>query len=192
MREASNGIRDERTAPRRGLARKALFFASLALMYVLLAAPKDDCGACRLFEEGYIAYLSGNDCQKLGEKQRKKGNSEKSTEYRKNAAKNWRSAADSFYSAIQLRSPDGKRIYFEKYPQIEEPYIPRYYLGLSLYQLGCYREAFGHFDKSHVPQMSGRQVEKSELSRLKGECDENISRHMRPKDPNEDCSRWLP
>jgi tetratricopeptide (TPR) repeat protein len=60
--------------------------------------------------------------------------------------KEWIAAASYMRAAEDNWEEDGERtvVYGRSY----EPYLPRYYLGVALYRLGCYREALNHFDHS--------------------------------------------
>ena len=62
--------------------------------------------------------------------------------------KRWDAAAQLFQTAVQQNGTDtGERISISGFGNIE-PYVPKYYLGLSLQNLGRCRDAVTAFDNS--------------------------------------------
>ncbi len=71
------------------------------------------------------------------------------------------------------------------------PYLPRYYLGLALYRLGCYEDALEQFNFSILTQREIRSAKKElrSLLTLREECTELV-RERRLYEEEAVCVGW--
>ena len=109
--------------------------------------------------------------------------------YRAYENDNWQRAADFMWKACIIWDEDGRNVIV--YADQPEPYLPRYYLGVALFNLGCYREALHHFEKSLLNQQTIRGTEKQadNLRSLKQKCKEFLEYEEENAEVN--CSKWL-
>lgn len=100
--------------------------------------------------------------------------------------KKWEDVADRMWQAEQGRHEDGEVV--RVYARWFEPYLPRFYLGLALYKLGCYEEALHQFEDSMINEVRGKKREKNELESLKQECRRYLDQGE--VDDENYCSQW--
>ncbi len=109
--------------------------------------------------------------------------------YRAYEYKNWQRTADSMWKACANWPEDGEPVITSgNWPA---PYLPRYYLGVALFHLGCYKEALDQFESSVLSQHSvdGAEEESETLRSLKRKC-EAFLEYEGEEDAEVDCSKW--
>jgi len=93
----------------------------------------------------------------------------------------WRRAAELMRKADARWHEDGKwtRVYGKWF----ERYLPRYYGGVALYEIGCYEQALSKFNGSVLSQgqLGGAESEKEKLDALREKC----NRYVRQGIPEE-------
>lgn len=109
--------------------------------------------------------------------------------YRAYQYNNWEKTADFMWKAYDEWPEDGEPVIASgNWPA---PYLPRYYLGVALYHLGCYKEAFDHFESSLLNQqpIDGAEEELKKLRSLKQKCEAYLEWGIE-EDAKVDCSKW--
>lgn len=108
--------------------------------------------------------------------------------YRAYEKKKWKYAALRMWEALQVweetNPPDRARVY-GKYP---EPYIPRFYLGRSLLELKCYREALSQFEQTVVGRVSEGTLK--EETRELAEWTIQAKKRVDGQEESEICWQW--
>lgn len=103
----------------------------------------------------------------------------------------WEEAADFMWQAAKKWPEDGENA--KTYGRWFEPYLPRYYLGRALYELGCYAAALGHFDQSLLYRQPGTlKGAKSYVDNLRSyrqKCEDYIELGIE-EDATVNCSQW--
>ncbi len=109
--------------------------------------------------------------------------------YRALRDKDWERAADHMLAAEKACDEDGKLT--KTYGNWYEPYLPRYSLGVALYELGCYEYALHLFKSSKLEKETiPRAEEMHEKHRsLKEKCKEYLHQGVKSKG-KVDCSQW--
>lgn len=109
--------------------------------------------------------------------------------YRAFGNKDWDKAADYMLKAENNWQEDG--IPTNTYGIWFEPYLPRYYLGIALFELGCCNEAMKYLESSLLGKQSIRDTE-AKLERLQSvqrKCARRLE--LGVEEPTSiDCSRW--
>ena len=99
----------------------------------------------------------------------------------------WQEAADLMWQAQQHWPEDGQLT--RTYGRWFEAYYPRFYLGVALYELGCYKEALHQFDESMVGELQITDSEREKLESLKLKCDRYVRLGIE-SNGDADCSKW--
>lgn len=93
----------------------------------------------------------------------------------------WKTAVIKMRQAQQRWPEDGERT--RTYGRWTEPYLPRYYIGAALSELGCCREALDQFELS----LFGRvEIPDTEDHRRPAELEEECASRV----VVDDCSNW--
>ena len=81
--------------------------------------------------------------------------------------KDWEKVADRMLEAIGVWPEDG--VLTKVYGRWYEPYLPRYYLGVALHELGCYELSLKQLDQSVLSknEIKGAKKELEEIESLK-------------------------
>ncbi len=100
----------------------------------------------------------------------------------------WDEAADRMLEALVVWDEDGEltRVY-GRWP---EPYLPRYYRGVALYELGCYQLSLDQLNKTILGKREIRYTrrELEELASVKLKCERFVLDGVYEK-LGSDCSR---
>lgn len=101
----------------------------------------------------------------------------------------WRDVVIEMWDAHQSWPEDGEHT--RAYGRWTEPYLPRYYIGVALFELGCYKEALGQFNQSLLSQreVDGAKEEYKRLVELKQRAEIYV-RNGTDQVGTEDCPEW--
>lgn len=103
--------------------------------------------------------------------------------------KDWELAVDRMLAAIVAWPEDGELT--RTYGRWFEPYIPRYYLGVALLELGCYRNALHQLNETILNEtdvVKGAKKQKGQLESMKLECEHYLRQGI--SESNSDCHKW--
>ena len=125
----------------------------------------------------------------LSGQQRSPGSSQFSEGFRAFKQEDWEEVADRMLAALADRPEDGEltRVYGRWF----EPFLPRYYLGAALYELGCYQLSLEQLDASLLSQetIKGAKKQLEELESLKLKSDRFLRQGI-TESRDADCERW--
>ncbi len=102
---------------------------------------------------------------------------------------NWETVVDRMLAALDVWDEDGEltRVYGRWF----EPYLPRYYLGVALHELGCYELSLAQLDASVLgkEEIKGakKQLEALESLKLKSE---RFVRQEITESEDAECTDW--
>ncbi len=101
----------------------------------------------------------------------------------------WATVADRMLAALAVWPEDGglTRVYGRWF----EPYIPRYYLGVALYELGCYELSLAQLEESVLgkEEVKGAKKQLEELESLKLKS-ERFVRQGITESEDAQCADW--
>lgn len=101
----------------------------------------------------------------------------------------WETVADRMLKAVQAWGEDGEltRVYGRSF----EPYVPRYYLGAALYELGCYELSQRQLEESILSreEIKGAKTQLDELESLKLKSDSFVRQGV-SQDEGAQCGDW--
>lgn len=103
--------------------------------------------------------------------------------------KDWEETADRMLASLEASPEDGELI--RVYGRWFEPYLPRYYLGVALYQLGCYADAQDQLGESILGngEVKGAKKQLQELESLKLKAERFVRQGVNEVE-DVDCARW--
>lgn len=101
----------------------------------------------------------------------------------------WETVADRMLKALVAWAEDGEltRVYGRWF----EPYVPRYYLGMALYELGCYEQSLQQLNESVLSkgEIKGAKKQVEELESLKLKSDRFVRQGIKERE-NAECADW--
>lgn len=105
--------------------------------------------------------------------------------------KKWEQAVEIMWEADKIWPEDGElfRISGKAY----EPYLPRYYMGIALYELGCYKDAADRLDSSILNQdlvIKGTKKERAKLRLFRQKCEAYLEIGIEVDNDATDCTSW--
>ena len=108
--------------------------------------------------------------------------------FREFKLENWEETADHMTAALEDWKEDGEltRVYGRWF----EPYLPHFYLGVALFEMGCYEVAMYHFKETILndQEVKGAKKLKLQLELLKLESDEFLRQGA--YGDSAVCGRW--
>ena len=126
--------------------------------------------------------------QLTAQDQRPANNPEFGEGFRAFKQKDWEATVVRMQAALGVWPEDGELT--RTYGRWFEPYLPRYYLGVALLELGCYRQALDQLDATllNVDEVKGARKHKERLESLKLECEQFLRQGISESNP--ECHRW--
>lgn len=101
----------------------------------------------------------------------------------------WETVADRMLKALAAWPEDGELT--RVYGRLFEPYLPRYYLGMALHDLGCYEQSLKQLNESilNKKEVKGAKKQLEELESLKLKTERFVRQGLNQSE-GADCERW--
>ncbi len=101
----------------------------------------------------------------------------------------WETVADRMLKALASWPEDGELT--RVYGRLFEPYLPRYYFGMALQDLGCYEQSLKQLNESVLSkkEIKGATKQLEELESLKLESERFVRRGINESE-GADCEGW--